>query len=119
MKCFKVALAVLVFGFAGNSYAGGQGGTFKVSKLRLGGDGVHVAFSPAPVDCNGGDHYRTHARLSVNTANYEAIYSALLTAYTTGNTLSYIWYNDLPSGVETCSNSGGYLGLTMVEFSSK
>ncbi len=100
--------------------AGSQGGSFKVSKLRLGGDGVYVGFSPAPAGCNGGDHYRIHAKLGTGADNYNAIYSALLMAYTSGNTLNYIWFTDLPSSAESCSSTGGHwLGLKMIELSGK
>lgn len=118
-KVCSLLAVFLIYTLSSDSLAGSQGGTFKVSKLRLGGDGVHIALSPAPADCNGGDHYRTHVRLSKSADNYEAIYSTILMAYTTGATLSYIWYSDLPSGVGSCSNSGGYLGLSMIELSSK
>lgn len=119
---FLNALALLVFIiFSHSAIAGGQNGPLKVSSLRVGDDGVYIQFNPAPSACNGGNQYRMHARVRHSISkNYDALVSSLLTAYTTGQSLNYIWFNDLPSGVEACSNNGGeLLELTMIEFSAK
>jgi hypothetical protein len=102
-------------------YAGGQGGAFKVSSLRVGSDGVYVKFSPAPAACNGGNQHRMHARVRhTDSKNYDSLLSTLLAAHTSGATLYYIWFNDLPSGVSACSNTANeILELTMVELSHK
>ena len=121
MNIKHLTISLLFCLLSSSVFAGGQNGDFKVSSLRVGDDGVYIEFSPAPAACNGGNQYRMHARVrNTISKNYDAIVSSLLTAYTSNQTFKYIWFNDLPSGVEACSNTGGeILELTMVEFSSK
>lgn len=121
MKIFVVISFLFSLLWVSTVSAANQYGPFKVSSLRIASDGgIFVEFSPAPSACNGGAHYRMHARVSNTKDNYNAMVSTLLTAYTTGQQFRYIWYQDLPVGVDSCSNSNGeILDLTVVEFSKK
>ena len=121
----KIVARWLIFGFilliySGVSVAGGQGGNFKIVSLRVSGDATYIQFSPAPTACNGGSHYRMHARVRVTSSeNYEAMVSTLLSLYMSNQTLRYIWYQDLSAGITACSDSGGILELTMMELKQK
>lgn len=100
--------------------AGGQGGMFRVASLRVGSDATFVQFDPAPSACNGGSHYRMHARVKASAMeNYDAMVSTLLSAYMAEQRIRYIWYHDLPSGVQACNDAGGILDITMIELRPK
>lgn len=118
----KFLILLLCFNFVSTSvHAGGQNGPFSIASLRFGDDGVYIQFSPAPLACNGGSQYRMHARVRHSVSkNYQALASVLLTAYTTKQTLRYIWYTDLPSNVDSCGAlSSNILELTMLELTGK
>jgi len=101
-------------------FAGGEGGDFKITSLRISGEGVLVRFDPAPSACNGGTLYRMHAIVGRDVSpNYKVLVSALLTAYTAGVHFRYIWYADLPTGTEQCGNNGEILELTYFELENK
>ena len=92
-----------------------EGGPLMVKSLRFGGDGLYVAFNPAPTNCNGGDQYGMHVKISSTThANYNAITSALLTAYTANKSFSHIWVNN----EGTCSPTH-ILSLEMLQFTNQ
>lgn len=63
----------------------------------------------------GGEQYRMHARLLSSQGNYNALISALLSAYTTQQTLKYVFVSD--EGAK-CSPSH-ILKLDMIEFTDK
>ncbi|QGX41534.1 hypothetical protein [Permianibacter aggregans] len=117
----KVFIFLLLVAMSLSAISAEQAGPFKVANFRVGSDGIQVAFEPAPVACAGGTHFRMHARvLRTNHANYEAMVSAVYSAYVTGATFDWIWVNSLPSGVTACSNNNNaILDLTMLELSKK
>jgi hypothetical protein len=121
MKSIKAAWGLALCLLSAAAIAGGEGGKFKVSSIRTADDGLYIRFSPAPQACNGGTQYRMHARVRHSVShNYNALVSTLLAAYSAGHTFQYIWFNDLPSGVSSCSNTAGeILELTMAEFTSQ
>jgi hypothetical protein len=95
------------------------GGTIKIESLFFDNDGgVFAAFSPAPSLCQGGARFRMHAKVLPSQANHDELVSGLLTAYTGGITLRYIWVSHLGGTEEPCSNSH-YLQLHMIEYSPK
>jgi len=114
---------VLGMSLSSASYAaaGWQGGSFKVSSLRVSNDGVYIKFSPAPTACNGGSQYGMHARVRHTVSqNYDSLMSTLLSAYSAEHTFDYLWYNELPTGASACSNlSGEILELTMIKLENK
>ena len=89
-----------------------EGGTKSVISLRFEPDGLSVALLPAPTNCGGGDQYGMHAKVALTHANYNAITSALLTAYTANKTFDYIWVNN----EGTCSPTH-ILSLELIQFS--
>lgn len=121
MKSLKTIVFLILCCASTTALAGGESGPFKVISLRTGNDGVYIQFNPAPSACNGGSQYRMHARVRHSVSeNYNGMVSTLLTAFTTDQTLKYIWYSDLPAGVVSCSNNGNeILELKMVEFTNK
>lgn len=114
MKFLKLLLISVIFSHASYATNSNEFGPFSVSNLRIGPEGVAVRFSPAPKACGGGSQYRMHAVLSKDEVNYQALTSALLTAYTTGQKINYIFIRN----AGTCSNTHA-LGLYMVEFRNK
>ena len=129
MKYLKIIFITILMCTSFIVSAAGEGGAFKVTSLRVNGNSILVAFDPAPAGCNGGSQYRMHAKVTntvsgdpdpVPRPNYNVMVSMLLTAYTTGQTLKYIWYNVLPSGATSCSNNGDeILTLNSFEFTQK
>ena len=119
MKSLKTIVFLILCCVSTTALAEYEGGQFKVTSLRMAGDGVYIQFSPAPSACNGGDQYRMHARVQHSVSgNYNTMVSTLLTAYTTGQTFKFIWYSALPAGFTSCGNNE-ILELIMVEFSNK
>ena len=110
-------LSMIRAAVAENSY---EGGSFAVSAMRIGSGGTYVEFQPPLAGCNGGSQYRMHARIRPDdTQNYDAIVSALLSAYHTKSKLRGVWYETLPDGVSECNNAGGILRLVMIEMLPK
>lgn len=89
-----------------------QYGTFKVQSLRVDNGSTYVRFSPALNACEGGEHYRMHARVSNENS---VLVSSLLTAYTAQKTLNYIFV----SGEGTKCSGSHVLTLDMIEFSQQ
>ena len=111
--CFVMAFIGLILSFRAAAFTA-EGGPFTVSSLRFGPDGLYVKFNPAPALCGGGDQYRMHARVPSTALNYKELTSALLTAYTAGQQLLYIWVNNEGA----CSNTW-ILELSMIELQPK
>ncbi|NTS77403.1 hypothetical protein HR060_11080 [Catenovulum sp. SM1970] len=117
IKLLPLILSVITF----NSYALHESGPFKVTKIRLDQAGFQVALSPAPTLCYGGSYHRMHVVVKNDHPNFDAMYTAFLSAYNTGNTLSNIWYDKRQTLVaETCAD-GAYalLAITMIELSQQ
>ncbi|WP_316674838.1 hypothetical protein [uncultured Tolumonas sp.] len=89
-------------------------GSWSVSSLRFAPEGLYVQFNPAPASCGGGNQYRMHARVPNTATNYKELISALLTAYTTGQSLNFIFVKN-----EGVCSSTSILELYMVEFTPK
>ena len=109
VKCLATILAVSVHPIV--SFAASESGAFSVVSLRIGPSGVSVRLDPAPSGCAGGENFRMHALVSATDPNFNALLSGLLTAYTTGERLAWIWYADGGS----CNDSEA-LALTQIEF---
>ena len=107
-----IILLVITFISSAQVY---QGGTIKVQSMRFSPSAVFVRFSPALNACEGGNQYRMHAKFPLTQLNSNELTSALLTAYTSGQTLQYVWVSN--EG-ERCSNSR-ILNLDMIEFTYK
>ncbi|ALU44529.1 MULTISPECIES: hypothetical protein [Pseudoalteromonas] len=89
-----------------------QSGPIKVQSLRVTNNVTYVRFSPALNACEGGYHYRMHAK--VNNDN-TALISSLLTAYTAQKTLGYVFV----SGEGKACSPSHILTLDMIEFSQQ
>lgn len=115
-----ISLLVFTFVFSTNTFAlVHQGGTIKVTSIRISKSAVYVQFNPALRACEGGDQYRMHAKYPITQSNSKELTSALLTAYTSGQTFQYVWVSN--EGTR-CSHEEGathILNLDMVEFSQK
>ncbi len=117
----KSLVLILLTLFSAGSFAdvypdfqGGIGQQIKVESLRFVDGYVHVRFDPKLSKCNGGEHYRMHARVSTDRA---ALVSTLLAAYTAGMTFQYVWFTS--SDLTLICSYSHVLELTQVEFTDK
>ena len=99
----KFCLCLFLLACAGFSQAyTSNTGPFKISSFRVDyTQGMLIALSPAPPGCNGGDRFRMHLLVDRDSPYFKEMVSGLLAAYTSGNTLAYIWFSD----EGTCSDS--------------
>lgn len=109
---FLIILLSCPLAVQANTY---EAGRFRVQSILVADNGLYVRFSPAPVTCQGGERFRMHALVPNTQSNYSALTATLLTAYTTGETFSYIFFSGEGA---PCSNSHA-LNLDMVELSIK
>lgn len=101
-KVLKGIVAFLSLIVTSGAYAWvSEPGPFAVKSIRTGSGGFYVEFSPAPANCNGGDQYRMHAVVETSNPNYKEMVSMLITAYTAGKKVAYIWISG--SGCSTSS----------------
>lgn len=116
----KILLFIFVlFGMNTSLALTAIGGTIEVESLFFDSDGgIFAAYSPAPALCLGGSRFRMHAKVLPSQVNHKELTSALLTAYTSGTTLRYIWVSHYGGSEEACSNTH-YLQLHMIEYSGK
>lgn len=92
-----------------------ENGPFTVSKLRFGDTGLHIALSPAPTGCGGGNQFGMHLKLDPAMASYHSqMISGLLASYVSGSKLFRIWYES----ATTC-DSNQLLHLQIFELEAK
>ncbi len=91
-----------------------EGGSFRVSSIRVDATATYVTLNPAPIACGGGDMYGAHLGIQHSRSNYQSLYAMVLTAYTTGSRLSGLWF----SNNGPCSN-GNWLETYMLRFEPK
>lgn len=77
-----------------------EGGSFVIESYRIDSQNTFIRLNPYPDECQGGTHFRMHAKISVDHVNYKALTSAVMAAYTAKSPIKYIWFqdNDLPCG---------------------
>lgn len=92
-------------------------GDFKVSNIRVDAAATYVTLSPAPPACGGGTVFGAHLGIQHSRANYQSLFSMVLTAYTTGDRISGIWFNYASAGT-VCSNAN-WLDVYMLQFAPK
>lgn len=126
LKSFVTCFASLMMisgalaGYEGEGTIGGNG--FSITSIRITDQGAKFAVSPAPAGCLGGTHWGEHfivrfpqadAQGQLNgqeSKKFDAMYSALLTAYSAGQYLNGVWYEDRTQPCNTGPN-----GLLVVE----
>ncbi len=113
----KILIFILLISFSiSSSYADiSESGPFTVKQLRFGQSGLHIALSPAPNSCGGGNQYGMHLKLDPTNEQYhDQMISGLLTAYASGTKLSRIWVRN----EGTCSPTH-ILHLYILEYEAK
>ena len=111
-KILVLVMLALPYSVFASTY---ENGSFTVSQLRIGSTAVYLTLSPEPKGCNGGTQYGAHFIIdSSNETQHQIMVSGLLAAYTAGNKLSGIWFNN----EGTCSNTH-ILNLYMYKFETK
>ena len=111
-----LVLTIFIMLLSADAFAqGNQSGPLKVQSLRFADKNFLVRFNPALSACGGGDFYRMHAMVPHEQENSKELMAALLTAYSSGLSLQWVWFSN--EG-EPCSQSH-VLNLDAIEFSYK
>ena len=107
-------------GYEGEGTTGGNG--FSITSIRITDQGAKLAVTPTPAGCLGGTHWGEHFLVKFPQADaqgqlngqeakrFDALYSALLTAFSAGQYLNGVWYEDRTQPCNTGPN-----GLLIVE----